>query len=260
MTTERKRLVIGNWKMYLSFNDSLKVAEHIAEHVPEHTSEVVVCPSFPVLPLVAERVQGSGVVLGVQDIHEEEHGAYTGETSVALVRHIARYAIVGHSERRTMYGETYDRIARKTARALKAGIHPIVCVGETAEERDSGNTIEAVRTSIHSVLQGLPALDIPRIVFAYEPVWAIAPSRDKKAPQPSPHEVAEMVGLIRKIASQVSSPQYAEKMRVVYGGSVTAKTVGSFVSEPGVDGMLVGGSSTKPGEFLTIIKEIEICR
>lgn len=258
--TERKRLIIGNWKMYLSFDDSLKVAEHIAEHISKSTSDIVLCPSFPVLPLIAERVQGSSVVLGVQDIHEEEHGAYTGETSVALVRHIARYVIVGHSERRTVYGETYDRIAKKTSRALKSGIHPIVCVGETAKERDGGNAIEVVRNNVRSVLQGLPALDIPRVVFAYEPVWAIAPSRDKKAPQPSPHEVAEMVGLIRKIAAQVSSPQYAEKMRVVYGGSVTAKTVGSFVSEPGVDGMLVGGSSTKPGEFLTIIKEIETCR
>jgi triosephosphate isomerase len=248
--------------MYLGTVESLRAAESIRALASRlaRRIDVVVCPSFPLLPQIREVLARSRILLGAQDVHAEERGPFTGDVSAEHVRSFVRFVIVGHSERRAHHGETDETIAKKVERVLKAGMHPIVCVGETAEERDAGETIKKVRTQVATILQGLPVLELPRILFAYEPVWAISAGLGEPSQKPEPGEVAEVVGLIRKVASDLGERRYAQQMRVLYGGSVTAKTVRPFVSEPGVDGALIGGASTKPAEFIAIVKEILACR
>ena len=256
--SERRPVAVANWKMYLSAAESVRAAESLRALVARlpRRIEIIVCPSFPVLPEVRRVLGRSRILLGAQDVHAESHGPFTGDVSVDHVRRYVRYVIVGHSERRRHHGETDAVVAAKTARVLRAGLHPIVCVGETAEERDRGETIQKVRSQVTTILEDLPVLELPRLLFAYEPIWAIGTGVDVPAEQPEPREVTEVIGLIRKVASDLGQRRYASQMRVLYGGSVTAKTVRPFVSEPGVDGVLVGGASTKPAEFVGIIKEI----
>lgn len=257
----RLPVAVANWKMYLSAAESVRAAEGLRALVGtlSRRMEIVVCPSFPMLSAVRQALGQSRILLGAQDVHAELRGPFTGDVSVDHVRAHVRYVIVGHSERRQHHGETDAAVQGKTARVLTAGLHPIVCVGETAEERDRGDTIKKIRSQVATIVENLPVLDLPRLLFAYEPIWAISAGPNSPAEQPEPREVVEVVGLIRKVASDIGKPRYASQMRVLYGGSVTARSVRPFVSEPGVDGVLVGGASTKPAEFAGIIKEILAC-
>jgi triosephosphate isomerase (TIM) len=254
---ERRPLVVANWKMYLTPAESRREAELIRKRaaVLARSVEAVVCPSFPLLPDLHAIFFKSPIVLGAQDAHMEEAGPYTGDVSVLHLQKLVRYVIVGHSERRRLHGETDEIVARKMRRVLNAGMHPIVCVGETAEERAAEATLEVVRRQVGAVMTELPVLELPRIVFAYEPVWAIGTGAGTPAPQPAPGEAAEIIGFIRKVASDAGGRRYAGKLRILYGGSVTAKTAAAFM-EPGVDGALVGGASTKATDFITIAQEI----
>lgn len=258
LSVRRRPVAVANWKMYLSATASLRAAESIRTLGARFASsmDLIICPSFPVLSDVRRLLERSRVRLGAQDVHEEARGPYTGDVSVEHLRHLVRYVIVGHSERRRFHHETDEQVARKAHSVVRAGLFPIVCVGETSEEHAAGVTIERVRAQVRAVFGVLPVLDIPRLLFAYEPVWAIAAGLGAPASQPEPQEVAEVAGLIRKLAAEHAAPRYAERLRVLYGGSVTAETVRSFVSEPGVDGVLVGSASTKPVEFVTIAKTV----
>lgn len=257
---ERKPLIVANWKMYLDAKNSKLAADSLVRMERGTDVDVVVCPSYPLLASIREILAGSGIELGAQDVHFLEKGAFTGDVSVGEVKDFVRYVIVGHSERRHYHGDTDEIVALKVRLLLRSGLHPIVCVGESAEERDEGKTIQKIRQQVEMVLKDLPLLDFPRIIFAYEPIWAISPSLEKSAPQPEPQEVAEISNLIRKLISDSGGNKYMEKMRVIYGGSVNAKNVAQFVKEPGVDGVLVGGASTRPADLISIIREVVQCR
>jgi len=260
MINDNKLMVVANWKMYLSRTASLQVANSLAKILTKQAEkmDIVLCPSYPIISEIASIFADTKISVGAQDIHHEENGAYTGDVSVSEIQGLAKYVIVGHSERRKNHGDSDEMISVKAKLALKGGIHPIICVGETFQERQKGGTIEVIKRQVSKVMENLSYIDFSRIIFCYEPVWAIAPALGELASQPEAQEVAEMAGLIRKIAHE--NGKYAEKIRVLYGGSVTSKSAAAFVSEPGVDGVLVGGASTKPSEFSGIIREIEKCR
>lgn len=252
----RKPLVIANWKMYLDAKASVLAAQSLLRLLQGDAVDVVVAPSFPLLGELKEIFKDSAIQLAAQDVHYYEQGAYTGDVSVGEIKEYARYVIVGHSERRKYHGDTDEIVAAKTKLLLKNGLHPIICVGETFAERAQGGAIEKIRTQVNGVLNNLSLLDFPRLTFAYEPVWAISTGPGQEVEQPEPQEVAEMVNLIRKIVSEAGGTKYLDKIRVLYGGSVTSRTVKQFVAEPGVDGVLVGGASTKPAELVAIIREV----
>lgn len=253
---ERKPLIVANWKMYLNAKESMLVAQSFVKMLRDEPVDIIISPSYPLLSAIKEICDGTPVEVAAQDVHFMEDGAYTGDVSVGEVKEFVRHCIVGHSERRKYHGDTDEIVALKTKLLLKNGIHPTVCVGETFEEHESGATINKIREQVSRVLADISLLDFPRITFAYEPVWAISAGPGLEAPQPEAQEVAEIINLIRKIISEAGGNKYMDKMRVLYGGSVTSKTVKTFVSEPGVDGALVGGASTKPAELVAIIREV----
>lgn len=260
----RRPVIVANWKTYLGMVESVRAARAIRgflARIAGKEADVVLCPSFPVLPEIHEILKGSRIHLGAQDLHHEPPGPYTGDVSAAQLRGLVRYAIVGHSERRRFHGETDDIVARKAHQAFRIGITPIICVGETAEERDRGETITKVRQQVEAVVRDLPRLSLSRCIFAYEPVWAISTGQGEERPQPEPADAAHLVRLIRKVAAERVGSQTAEQIRVLYGGSVTARTVRPFVAEPGVNGVLVGSASTKPAEFVSIVRGVvDACR
>lgn len=258
---DRRPIVIANWKMYLDAAATLRAARATRVLVARAAArvDIVLCPSFPLIPSVVAAVKGSRIRVGAQDVHAELRGPYTGDVSAEHLRGLVRYVIIGHSERRRQYGETDDIVARKFHQALHAGLQPIVCVGETADERDAGDTVAVVRRQVHRVLAGMPALSLARCVFAYEPVWAVRSNLGAPGAQPAPDDAAQVMGLIRKVAADRAGRRYAERLRVVYGGSVDAKTAKIFVAEPHVDGVLVGASSTNPVALHRIIREVLAC-
>lgn len=245
--------------MYLGSDESVraaKVLRVLLGRVAGKTIDVVVCPSFPSLRSVQDALRGSRLALGAQDVHHELSGPYTGDVPVAQLKGLVQYAIVGHSERRQHHGETDTLVAQKVLRVLSAGFHPVICVGETAEERDGGKTVERVAEQSRVIFQRVPGLSLARCVVAYEPIWAIGSGPDEPAAQPDPEDVVQVMGLIRRRAADHAGQRYAERLRVVYGGSVRAEQAAALAKEPGVDGFLVGGASTKPAEFAAIVKHV----
>lgn len=262
MPGDRRPIVIANWKMYQGASATLRTtrAARVLTARMAGRADVVLCPPFPLLPAVQAVLRGSRLQVGAQDVHQERAGPYTGDVSAEHLRGLVRYAIVGHSERRRHHGETDAMVAQKVRAALRVGIRPIICVGETAEERADGKTVARVRAQVERVVAGIPALSLAHCVFAYEPIWAISTGIGQPSPQPLADDATHVMGLIRKVAADCAGRRYAERLRLVYGGSVDAKTVRSFVSEPGVDGALVGAAATNPAELARIVKEVLTCR
>jgi len=212
--------------------------------------EKVLCPPFIAIPALAEMLEGSGIGLGAQNLHWEEKGAFTGETAAGMVKEFCQYVIIGHSERRTYFGETDESVNRKLHAALKVGLIPIVCVGETLEQYESGQTSEVVRRQIKAGLAGMDSASAAKIVVAYEPVWAIGTGKASSG------ENADFVHhqVIRPVLSELFGAQNADAIRILYGGSVTAANASEFFAYPDIDGALVGGASLKPEEFVAITK------
>lgn len=254
----RRPIVVANWKMYLGATATVRAARATRLLTARMATRVdlVLCPAFPLLQAVNAVLKGSRIQMGAQDLHHELAGAYTGDVSADHLRGLVRYALLGHSERRRDHGETDEIIAKKVRRALKAGLQPIICVGETAQEREDGDTVATVRRQVERALADIPVLSLAHCVFAYEPIWAISQGVGRSSTQPSPDDAAHIMGLIRKVAADRAGRRYAERLRVVYGGSVERKTVGAFVEEPGVDGVLVGAASTNPVGLNQIVREV----
>lgn len=247
----KKSLAVGNWKMELSHKGSLEVLGSLKKLVQSLTLDidVVVCPSFTVLAEAHQLLANHKLQLGAQNVHWEEKGAWTGEVSVTQLLPLVRWCIVGHSERRRLAGETDEQVVRKAVLLERHGITPIICVGETFEEREAGETTGKVSQQMNALLSGFNRTSLSKVVVAYEPIWAIGTGI---TPQPS--EAAETMLLIRKIAAERFDRDVADRLRIIYGGSVNANNAASFVSEPGIDGFLVGGASVRPLEFINIIK------
>ena len=212
--------------------------------------EKVLCPPFTSLMAMSEALNGTGIGLGAQDLHWEEKGAFTGQTAPNMVKEYCSYVIIGHSERRTYFGETDETVNKKVHAALKIGLTPIVCVGETLDQYESGLTSEVVRRQINAGLSGIDSANASRIVVAYEPVWAIGTGKASSG------ENAQGVHgkVIRPALSGLFGENNAQAIRILYGGSVTAANAAEFFAQSDIDGALVGGSSLKVDEFVAITK------
>jgi triosephosphate isomerase len=242
----KKQLIAGNWKMNGSSVANETLLKALVAGMASATCQVAVCVPAPYLAQVQGLVAGTGIELGAQDVSQHEAGAFTGEVSAAMLRDFAtRYCLVGHSERRQYHGETDVVVAVKAQRALAAGITPIVCVGETLEEREAGRTEEVVKRQLAAVIHANGHC-ISEIVVAYEPVWAIGTGKTA-----SPEEAQQVHAVLR--AQLRAATAQAERVLILYGGSMNAANAAQLLSQQDIDGGLVGGASLKPTDFLTII-------
>ena len=242
----KKQLIAGNWKMNGSPDSNAALGAALAAGVADAHCMVAVCVPAPYLAQVQLLVAGTPIALGAQDVSQHESGAFTGEVSAAMLREFAtRYCLVGHSERRQYHGETDVVVAIKAQRALAAGITPIVCVGETLAEREAGRTEEVVKRQLAAVIH-TNGHCISEIVVAYEPVWAIGTGKTA-----SPQE-AQQVHAVLRAQLQAATPQ-ADRVHILYGGSMNAANAAQLLSQQDIDGGLVGGASLKAADFLSII-------
>lgn len=252
MALQRKKLVVGNWKMNLDNGEALSLIAHIEKLISASAKvDVAVCPSFVALELLHEKLEPLKLKLGAQNVHYIDHGPFTGEVSASMVREFVDYAIIGHSERRAM-GETNDVIARKVAAAVRHGITPILCVGENLFERQDGETGQVVHDQLAAGLVMLTSKEVARAVIAYEPIWAIGTGEIAQ-----PEQVKEAINSIRKTITHQYGEAIASATRVIYGGSVMAEFAQEYIKVKNLDGFLVGGASLKPVEFASIVKTVQ---
>lgn len=250
MASERKPFIAGNWKMFKTKSEARKFAKEIKELYKNKKVEVAVCAPFVHLDLLKEELKGSGIKLGAQNVYQEVEGAYTGEVSAPMLKSCKiDYCIVGHSERREYFGETNEQIRQKLVRLIENGIKPILCVGENLEEREKGKQLEKVGIQLSESLVGFTGADLKDLVIAYEPIWAIGTGKTASAEQAN-----EMCGFIRGVISGIFDEEFAERMRIQYGGSVKPGNIAELMDMPEIDGGLVGGASLKSNEFNQIIE------
>lgn len=248
----RRKVIAGNWKMNKDFHETALLINELKQRLKDFKNEVdiVICPPFTSLIVAKTLIDGSSMKLGAQNMSQHDEGAYTGEISAKMLRTIGSdYVILGHSERRQYFRETDQLINAKVKQALKNWLTPIVCVGETLEERESGITDTIITTQIKGVLHELDAAQIAKLIIAYEPVWAIGTGKNA-----TPDQANQVHKLIRKIVSQLTSWNIAEKLIIQYGGSVNAENAQTLLSQSDIDGALVGGASLKSDAFVRIIQ------
>jgi triosephosphate isomerase len=248
----RKKFVCGNWKMHKTRGEAQELARALVSLVADARDrvQVAVAPPFTALEAVAQALAGSKVELAAQTCHFEAQGAFTGEVSPAMVADAGcAHCLVGHSERRQLFGETDETVRRKTAALLKVGVLPIVCVGETLQEREGGRTVEVVSRQVRGALEGVAAADVARLTLAYEPVWAIGTGKTATTAQ-----AQEVHAAIRKLLRELAGDAAAAAVRIQYGGSVKPDNAAELLAQPDVDGALVGGASLKASDFSLIVK------
>jgi triosephosphate isomerase (TIM) len=248
----RKKIIAANWKMNMTCGEAESFVETFLREVgQENRVEIVIIPPFTAIAKVSEKLNDAqNVKVGAQNMSAEKGGAFTGEISAAMLRELfVRYVVLGHSERRTLYGETDAIVNKKTRAALDASLKPIVCIGETLEQRDAGKVEQVLETQIRGSLDGLNAKELNETVIAYEPVWAIGTGRTA-----TPEQAQEAHAFIRKKLAEISDQAAADKVRIQYGGSVKPENAGTLMSQPDIDGALVGGASLDPRGFAQIVK------
>jgi triosephosphate isomerase len=250
----RTPLLAGNWKLNCSRREARELASAITEGCGGlEDREVLLAPPYTSLDVVREVLAKTSIALGAQDVFWEESGAFTGEVSAPmLVDAGCSHVIIGHSERRQHFGDTDYTVARKVAAAAKAGLAPVVCVGETLEQREKDATMQVIERQVTGGLCELPAEAFGRLVIAYEPVWAIGTGRTA-----TPQQAEEVHAYIRELLGKVTNPQTAAATRVLYGGSVKPDNIDELMACPNVDGALVGGASLKAKDFLRIVGFLE---
>src|SRR3954471_13779046 len=251
----RKKIVAANWKMNMTQAEAAAFVESLLVEIgDEGQVEVVIVPPFTSLAKVSEALGTSqNIKLGAQNMHWERSGAFTGEISAAMLRDLyVRYVVLGHSERRQYFGETDEIVNRKMRAALEAALRPIVCVGETLAQRDAAEVEEVLSRQLRGSLAGVESKELIEVVVAYEPVWAIGTGRNA-----SPEQAQETHAFIRKVLGEISDSTTADKIRIQYGGSVKPDNAAKLMSQPDIDGALVGGASLDPRSFAQIVKAAE---
>lgn len=245
----RKPFVAGNWKMNKTVEQaSLLVADLLPGLQAIQKIERVLCPPFPSLMVISQMIAGTDIGLGAQNMHWEESGAFTGEVAPAMVKEFCDYVIVGHSERRQFFAETDQTVNAKVKAALKMGLTPIVCVGETITENEAGRTAEIVQREVLEGLKDLSSEDAVKLVIAYEPIWAIGTGKAATSQQ-----AEDIIGkIVRGSLADRFGNESAEQIRILYGGSVKGSNAAEFFGMPDIDGALVGGASLKADEFIQI--------
>lgn len=245
----RKPIIAGNWKMHKTIDEALELVNQIKDEVSKTDVEVVVCCPFIALSEVKKALAGSNLKLGAQNMHWENEGAFTGEISAKMLRSIGvDYVIIGHSERRQYFNETDEIVNKKVIKALETGLKPIVCVGETLEERESNETFDVIKKQILAAFENVEGMDMAKVVVAYEPIWAIGTGKTA-----SSTEANEVISYIRSLIEEKYGVDVSEKVRIQYGGSVKGSNATEIMNERDIDGALVGGASLKADEFLEIV-------
>lgn len=247
----RKPIIAGNWKMYKNVNEAVELANDIKrDSFDMDNVEIIVCPPFVDLSDVGEMLLESNVAMGAQNCYWENEGAFTGEISVPMLKSVGcRYVIVGHSERRKYFGETDETVNRKISAVIDNGLVPIMCVGETLEEREALRTMEVVKTQVTGGLNGFGEAYIDQLIIAYEPVWAIGTGRTA-----TPDQAQEVHAMIRALLGELYTASLAESKCILYGGSVKPGNIEDLMSEKDIDGGLIGGASLKAADFTDIVK------
>lgn len=247
----RTPILAGNWKMHKTISEALEFVHAVKG--PLTTIEGVekaLCPSFVALPAVAEALRGTGIKVGAQDMHWEDGGAFTGEVSPLMLKGLCDLVIIGHSERRQYFGETDESVNRKVKAALRHGLTPIVCVGESLEQNRAGETEAFVGRQVRAAFEGVSAEEARRAIVAYEPIWAIGTGL-AATPQDANHIIG---GVVRAALRDLYGDEVAQAMRIQYGGSINTANVGDLMSQPEIDGGLVGGASLKAEDFVTLVR------
>jgi triosephosphate isomerase len=250
ITLDRRPLVVGNWKLHHATDEARTLALDVARGIPATAQvDVAVAPVFTALGSVRDALAGTRVMLAAQDVYWEDRGAFTGEVSAPLLRDLGcAYVIVGHSERRQFFHENDEDVRKKTLAVLRHAMTPIVCVGESLEQRERGETLTHVRRQVECALDGLDEEAAARVVIAYEPIWAIGTGRTAR-----PADAQEVHAEVRRTVAATSGGAVADGLRILYGGSVKADNARALLAEPGVDGALVGGASLDAAAFCAIV-------
>jgi len=247
----RKKIIAGNWKMNTTLEEAVSLAKDVVNAVGGVTDvDVAVCPPYVNLQAVAEAIKGSNVKLGAQDVHWEAKGAFTGKVSCAMLKSVGvTYVIIGHSEQRQYFGETNETVNKKTKASLAAGLLPIVCVGETLEERNSGKMDAVIDGQVRGGFEGISAADAAKCVVAYEPVWAIGTGVTATSQQANEAHI-----FIRKILVELFGKETADTIRIQYGGSMKPDNAKELLGQSDVDGGLIGGAALKASDFAGIVQ------
>lgn len=246
----RTPIMAGNWKMNKTNSEAVKLVKELKQIVKDvNYTEIIVCPAFTALSDVAKELKGSSIKLGAQNLYSEDSGAFTGETSPLMLKEICSHVIIGHSERRQYFNETNEDVNKKIKKALEHGLVPIVCVGETLEQRETNKTKGIIDEQISQGLEGLSESQMSKLVIAYEPVWAIGTGKTA-----TPKQAEEVHKFIRSLIEENFSKQIAEKTKILYGGSVKPDNIKELMKEKDIDGALVGGASLKAEDFSKIVK------
>jgi triosephosphate isomerase len=253
--TARKPLMAGNWKMHHTHLEAIQVVQKLSYRLDNSDydhCDVVVCPAFTALRSVQTTIDSDRIAigLGAQDCHWEAQGAFTGEVSAPMLAKLGvGFVIVGHSERRELFAETDEVVAKKLHAVLAAGMLPIVCVGETLDEREAGGTDAKVEGQVDAALHGVDADRIAQLVVAYEPIWAIGTGRNA-----TPEDANATIAVVRAAVARIAGEPAAERVRILYGGSVKPGNIAALMAQPEIDGALVGGASLDPDEFARLVR------
>jgi len=248
----RKSFIAGNWKMHKTIEEAVALTQALRAELEGVTGcDVAVCPPFPALAAVREGLTGSAIKLGAQNMHWEEQGTFTGEVSPRMLVGLCDYVIIGHSERRTLFGETDETVNKKLHAALAHGLKPILCVGENLQQNQAGETERFVGDQVRAAFEGLAATQARAVTVAYEPIWAIGTG----VPATGERANAIIGGTVRGALAALYGDEVAQAVRIQYGGSVKPSNVAEFMAQPEIDGALVGGASLKAADFAAIVRE-----
>ena len=244
----RRAVIAGNWKMNKTPEEAVKVINELKPLVKDATCEVVIFPTFVCLSAALEAAKGSNVKIGAQNMHFEEKGAFTGEISPLMLKELDMdYVVIGHSERRQYFNETDETVNKKVLKALEVGIDPILCVGETLEEREAGNTKDVCKVQVEKALENVSKEDLAKVVIAYEPVWAIGTGKTATS-----EDANDVIAYIREVVANLYG-ELANEVRIQYGGSVKPSNVAEIMNQSDIDGALVGGASLEANDYVELV-------
>lgn len=244
----RKPIIAGNWKMHKTIAEALEFVNEVKDRVNNDKVEAVICAPFTLLKDLKQATKGTNIKIGAQNMHFEEKGAFTGEISPLMLKELDMdYVVIGHSERRQYFNETDETVNKKVLKALEVGIDPILCVGETLEEREAGNTKDVCKVQVEKALENVSKEDLAKVVIAYEPVWAIGTGKTATS-----EDTNDVIAYIREVVANLYG-ELANEVRIQYGGSVKPSNVAEIMNQSDIDGALVGGASLEANDYVELV-------
>ena len=244
----RKPIIAGNWKMHKTIAEALEFVNEVKDRVNNDKVEAVICAPFTLLKDLKQATKGTNIKIGAQNMHFEEKGAFTGEISPLMLKELDMdYVVIGHSERRQYFNETDETVNKKVLKALEVGIDPILCVGETLEEREAGNTKDVCKVQVEKALENVSKEDLAKVVIAYEPVWAIGTGKTATS-----EDANDVIAYIREVVANLYG-ELANEVRIQYGGSVKPSNVAEIMNQSDIDGALVGGASLEANDYVQLV-------